>query len=365
MGMGSFLLSLFACAVVSAQTTCAFAVRDRASTPSFALSLQYKSTAASTFESERGDENWWSLETDWILEDAVPRYTVTASGGEDDGRRRRATFWGQLKDATSAFENVSEQLLEERFRELHRADAHLHCGPAPPTLVDWWVDDAKRLMGGKDAANGASVWFYVQGGGRVLGDGSPTPRELRYAPGAWVEAKDGGPIYELGPAAAAPVAATAPASLASPARQNRNFKMLEEFYGRGPDRAAAEGAPFLRARQLILVAIVGSSVLSASLAFGIGQGIGRQVPSSLPPEAVTMNVRVMSSSCTRDTASSTSASAPRPEPSIQERRARQELRLIREKKTQQYLEDAIQRDEAKLWDLQREETRQEGAALGF
>ena len=53
------------------------------------------------------------------------------------------------------------------------------------------------------------------------------------------------------------------------------------------------------------------------------------------------------------------------EVSIQEQRARQELKILREKRVMATLQEKIQRDQVNLSELQKEETRQEGAELGF
>ena len=279
---------------------------------------------------KRQDMKNWSLDKDWILQDAVPRYTVVSGSNS----QHQVTFWNQLKHATSEFKGRGDYELEQRFRTLHQ-NANLICGPAPPTLTNWWLDDTKHMMGGT-VSNGSMIWFYIQSGGRL---DNTHQMEVLFAPGGFVEAKDG-LVYELGPTSAPP-------------------NKLESI-----EQATVELSPqFLidsaqHARKMLLTAITVSSVLSATLAYGIGQQMPSFSPSPLTPQdshTLTVNVRTQSSQ----------SPAVRPKVSIQEQRARQELKLIREQRAKSYIEQEIQKDEEKLSVLQKEETIQEGKALGF
>eukprot|EP00585_Thalassiosira_rotula_P013103 CAMPEP_0196130942 /NCGR_PEP_ID=MMETSP0910-20130528/1134_1 /TAXON_ID=49265 /ORGANISM="Thalassiosira rotula, Strain GSO102" /LENGTH=331 /DNA_ID=CAMNT_0041390331 /DNA_START=110 /DNA_END=1105 /DNA_ORIENTATION=- len=302
--------------------------------PTISTQLESSSVTDGVREKESQHENW-TLDLDWILQDTVPHYTVVPGSNI----QQRVTFWNQLKHAIPEFKSRSDEELEHRYRFLNTPNTkqYLMCGPAPPILTDWWVDDSKNLMGGL-SQNGSTIWFYTKGGGRLGTEHkdhiSRNRKVLIHAPGGFAEASDGS-IYELGPTMISPTAAT-------PAPGIDESHLLVDTH----------------ARKMVLLGITLSSILSAILAFLVGQ--------QMPLHTSTTASRHISNTATIVAREGSSPSRKAgPEVSIQEQRARQELKILREKRVMATLQEKVQQDEVKLSELQKEETRQEGAELGF
>lgn len=279
----------------------------------------------------------WTPRHDWLLSDIVPRYTVK-------NEKHIATSWGQIR-SKPAFRDFSEDELKGRHDALvEGSSARERSGENLPVVHDWWVERGNVVRGTVD---GRSVWFTARKGGAFEEAASPE-RDIFSANG-FVEASDDS-IYELGVSV-----------------------------GRGTKEDAAESsAPFEAAlgavakesRRSILVAILASSLVSGGLAFNIGEAMGSysQMIAARSPTVSSATIVV------RPAAQSV---APQPLDanreqseevtmlSISEQRARQELRVIREKKAMAIIDERLKVDEQKLSELQREETRMEGERLGF
>jgi len=314
-----------------------FSIQERKGNLMPTISTQLGSSFVTDNISEKGNrhEVMWTLDLDWILQDAVPHYTVVPGSNI----QQRVTFWNQLKHAIPEFKGRSDEELEHRYRSLNTPNIKqsLMCGPAPPILTDWWVDDSKNMMGGL-SSNGSTIWFYTKGGGRLGTEHNNQFSRNRkvsiHAPGGFVEASDG-LIYELGPNMLSSTAATPESGIVE-------SQMLVDTH----------------ARKMVLLGITVSSVLSAILAFSVGQQMALYASTTAShhtSNTVTIVARERSSPSRK----------AGPEVSIQEQRARQELKILREKRAMATLQEKVQRDEVKLSELQKEETRQEGAELGF
>jgi len=287
-------------------------------------SVQLQSSTSTTNEAQ---EIKWSLEQDWILQDTVPRYTVVSRN------ERRTTFWNQLKHDTPAFEGFTEFDLEKRYQTLFHNNNQLFCaGPSPVVLSDWWFHEAKNRIGGIIPSNNSMIWFQLFRGGKLEHLHQHVEFNMLPTPGGFVEAQDG-LIYELGPA--------------QPVNRLPDTRLLNQ-----------------NVRKIVLLVITLSSVMSGTLAFMIGQ---QMTPNS---STVLQNHPKPTKFFLQSTSS--------PDSSIAEQRALQELKLLREKRVftsavndgddysrQKELLERIHRDEETLSKLQKEETRQEGEALGF
>lgn len=296
----------------------------------------------------KSENKKWTMEQDWVLQDSVPKYTVL-SNCHLSQERRWVTFWGQLKQGAPELKGRSDHEMEERYKELLEQtkgkddNKSIQCGPAPPLVNDWWVQDDKNRMGGTITRYGRPIWFTVHSGGTLDNTlESNQSMNRSFVPGGFVKTFDGS-IYELG----VPI---------PPFKANKSRAELN-----------------VHVRKLILMGITISSILSASIAFEIGHQM-TPYDTNLSKSQHTLNIAEQRQ--VKSAISSTSSST-RNEVSIEEQRAVQELKVLREKRYLTYLEDKIevdevkvlkdqiQEDEKKLSLLQREETRQEGAKLGF
>ena len=319
----------------------------------------------------------WSMEMDWTLQDAVPQFTILS-------KEHTATFWHSFQAAHSEFQQFSESELEERYMFLLNTHSEQDerrttialppCGSSPHLLSEWWILEEKNIMGGI-LSNGSSTWFPISRGG-TLQHQSNTPIDitnfpnllLAIPPGGYVVAKDG-IIYEMGHASKsmgdieeikAQPSQHVPTHLATTSTTMNVVYTTQEQHDKNT-------------RKVILKGIVGSAVLSGVLAFAIGTQFAASLvatPISAPSEpasSATSHISLLSpSTCTGHLSLRSDSTT------ITEQRIIQELRVVREKnavqtlqKAEQTLQDRMKQDEKVLFQLQREETMQEGAALGF
>jgi hypothetical protein len=321
----------------------------------------------------------WSMEMDWTLQDAVPQFTVLS-------KEHTATFWHSFQAAHSEFKQFSESELEERYmyllnthseqdQEQTTNNALPPCGSSPHLLSEWWILEEKNIMGGI-LSNGSSTWFPISRGGTLQHQSNNSPIDITNfpnmlaIPGGYVVAKDG-IIYEMGHASKsmsdikevkAQPSQHVPTHLATTSTTMNVVYTTQEQHDK-------------HTRKVILKGIVGSAVLSGVLAFAIGTQFAASlvaVPISSAPScpyasSTASHISLLSpSTCTGHLSLRSDSTT------ITEQRIIQELRVVREKnavqtlqKAEQTLQDRMKQDEKVLFQLQREETMQEGAALGF
>ena len=312
------------------------------------------------------------MEMDWTLQDAVPQFTILS-------KEHTATFWHSFQAAHSEFKQFSESELEERYMYLLNNNSEQDeqttnnalppCGSSPHLLSEWWILEEKNIMGGI-LSNGSTTWFPISRGGTLQhqSNNSPPidiakfPNLLLAIPGGYVVARDG-IIYEMGHA-------------------SKSMSDIKEIKAQ-----PSQHAPTLmiahttqerdkHTRKVILGGIVGSAVLSGVLAFAIGTQFAASLvaaPISAAPSCPYASSTASHISLLSPSSTATSHISLRSDSTtITEQRIVQELRVVREKnavqtlqKAEQTLQDRMKQDEKVLFQLQREETMQEGAALGF
>jgi hypothetical protein len=324
----------------------------------------------------------WSMEMDWTLQDAVPQFTVLS-------KEHTATFWHSFQAAHSEFKQFSESELEKRYMYLlntHSEQDHEQtttnallppCGSSPHLLSEWWILEEKNIIGGI-LSNGSTTWFPISRGGTLQhqSNNSPTIDIAKFSlnllaiPGGYVIARDG-IIYEMGHASKsmsdieeikAQPSQHVPTHLATTSTTMNVVYTTQEQHDK-------------HTRKVILKGIVGSAVLSGVLAFAIGTQFAASLvaaPISAAPSCPYASSTASHISLLSPSSTATSHVSLRSDSTITEQRIVQELRVVREKnavqtlqKAEQTLQDRMKQDEKVLWQLQREETRQEGAALGF
>lgn len=292
-------------------------------------------------DDDEDDDVEWSLEADWALADGAPRFTV----GVDDGVRR--TFWTQLRASTPELTGVDESSLRERYETLSRRRRTFEndedeplppVGPSPDVLEDWEVDERSSRITGT-LSDGRSVWFVAQTVGRLEGDvvvdddfgASSSSNELGGRPGGYAEAV-GNRVYELG---------TARRRRRDDARvvEARNngglFSRLPTF--NESSSSSSTPPPLWRSTTTAaLSALLATALLSASVGFGAGLGLSyeRSTEAVGGDQAV---VRVA-------------------DPSAREARARAEARVLWREREIRLLDDRLAQDRARLGALEREES---------
>ncbi|OEU23543.1 hypothetical protein FRACYDRAFT_233717 [Fragilariopsis cylindrus CCMP1102] len=369
----AFLQSTTRCEKITASASTAIFMESKAS-PTEAIQSDDESFHETKNDSKKiksASSSCWSMEMDWTLQDAVPQFTILS-------KEHTATFWHSFQVAHSEFKQFSESELEERYMYLlnkhseqeQTTNALPPCGSSPHLLSEWWILEEKNIMGGI-LPNGSTTWFPISRGGTLQhqSNNSPTidtannlPNLLLAIPGGYVVARDG-IIYEMGHASKSMISDNIK-EMKAPPSQNAPTLMIAHTTQEQHDK---------HTRKVILTGIVGSAVLSGVLAFAIGTQFAASLvatPNSAPScpyaSSTASHISLLSPS------SATSHLSLRSDSTITEQRIIQELRVVREKnavqtlqKAEQTLQDRIKQDEKVLFQLQREETMQEGAALGF
>jgi hypothetical protein len=299
----------------------------------------------------------------------------------DRGGQLAATFWTQLKHATPLLSYRTEEELENRYRVLHELEemgklGHnlksgsngrmIQSGKSPELLTDWWIENHSNsdrggatMMGGI-LLNGSRIWFPLSQAGTLQGTNQwdrccddkegANSEQWNYAVAM------GGNIYELG----------------MPRQQHQTPNIDSTSKSIDDSKLSSNVVPWLSSRNGSMFAIFTASVLSAVIAFG-GDPLHRstnlaathctrtpvvldiqssQLPSSSP------------STMLRDVSSSQGIIDVN-ELSLSAQRARQELKVERDKMTMTKIQDRLKLDELKLKELRNEENRQDAIKYGF
>jgi len=367
--------------------------RRRSSLLSLSSSLSSSSDEDENAEEQR-TENEWTLEEDWALLDAVPKYTVVA---DDNGVAR--TFWSQLSASTPVLSGRKRRRTPadcyRRCRKLcgdgdGRADdrtnrknsekkkkATIKYGPSPPVLHNWQmaghngdddidIGNSNFLVGQTD--DGRTVWFRYRCIGRFEDDPfvdlfksarRNTASSVRTvplnAPGGYVEAVGGG-IYELGlpnPSSSA----SAMSSSSEPAAREENGNGNRGNWLLSPTSLS------VGATMTAFLAFVASAFISASIGYGAGllfvsdDHSSTSLKSSSPVSTPTTTLVQQQQVPTTATAAVSASTAIVPyskydAPSLQEQKSRLEYRVLREQRLILKIFDQMERDETQLRNLQ-------------
>ena len=341
----------------------------------------------------------WTMAEDWALIDAVRAYTVfptTAPPPPPDtsadavGGGLRYTLWERAVRSEAALMGRTSQEARSRYEKLLRSEkeegrnddgggkilsgggevdiADLNeaegqvgpgvpsegregllgrrrqrltdPGPSPLVLNAWWIR-YDGMCGSLE--DGREVWFPIASLGRFPGQGgSEGPSGGIAVSGGYAEAV-GGAVYELGIPRLDEDVAMAGAGAASE-EGGIGSSIMAFLIGKDGDSTQ----PILaRTATSTLSALGAVCLLSAAVGLGAGMGMGiRGEPSKPTPAA---QQQYVGAPVRRQ---STSAAAAQ---TVSEMRARQELRIIREKKVIRAIEGRLGGDEARLDELRRAE----------
>jgi hypothetical protein len=347
------------------------------------------------------DIDEWDLREDWALQDSVPRYTVG---------KEAVTFWTQLRHSTPELARRTEAELEQRYKEWYSSaeDSLLvECGHSPMLLSDWRVSTAAPLPSSKTSTvttpsttmmsgslpNGSQIWFPLKMAG-TIGDDPMSCAASPKAPitqdtlddcfisasmtmhtSSYAEST-GGIVYELGaPRCEAHrvydnTSASLDASmglLAAPVEAaNTHHQTTPDTMFGHLDRLQKNFVSEASRNIGTLSTVVAASTMSACLALGYANGHMGTTPST---PSVTQNRQgdvVAAATPSRGTpVYYTRGATEMPELTVAEKRARAELKVGRDKRSLVLMQDRLQKDEAQLKELQKEEYRLEAAEWGF
>ena len=326
----------------------------------------------------------WDLQEDWLLSDQVPLFTMNATSRIDTVgeamQERTVTFWTQLKHSTPILSVRSEDDLESRYRlllqrEMDEANKKCHvndekkgkkkmmtpCGKSPELLTKWWIENRSytddhrygNMMVGGILLNGSRIWFPLSKAGTLNGNRlyhldylqKDTYEEWNYAESI------GGQIYELG------IRCKVHAS-------EKNFAVTSMS-----STAHKDIVPWLSSRTQSISAIFVASILSALVAFSTDplnrSSLLTTSQATQTPIVVNVQSSRQSSLLPLTAPSSTQMASDVTELSISAQRARQELKVERDKMTVERVQDRLKMDELKLKELIKEENKQEAIKYGF
>ena len=371
--------------------------------------LDTHSTVGTQINSEINDYEEWDLDEDWILIDQVPLFTVHSSRKRSN---TAVTFWTQLRHSVPQLSCRSEEELEKRYRILYDQNVKLltkeyanhdidslvvkktrittkemiQGGASPEFLTDWWMEEhshsssssttsgdggIRTMMVGGALMNGRKIWFPLNYAGKLYGisnhDGDDDDRKYETPSFDYAEAI-GGSIYELGTQ-----------RKITSKQGGTQLNVISDKIAPSPSVVQPWS---LSKYGSIFAAVISSIAVSALVVFSLFLDpplIHHQISSSsqdvngnsIPTGVVVNDQRSQlplpsSSSSPSSTAiSSAGASTEANELSISGQRARQELRIERDRKTIARIQEKLKFDETKLQELQKEETREQAIEYGF
>jgi len=362
------------------------------------------------------DDNGWDLREDWALQDAVPRYTVGRTMISSEASTSGATFWTQLRHSTPALATNTEKDLKERYSLLQQRQKQqfekssaandipklIQSGASPTLLSDWWVSSpssssiasptsmtSTTMMSGI-LESGSKIWFPLQCAG-TIGDqptSTTTANTGTIIPSDIIsqDALDdffisssmtlhtssyaisiGGMVYELG----------------KPQRQQQQQIIIGESRDsnnnigtRNSDVGDHDNiilinhlkkmtTSIITKNAGMVFSIIAASTISACITAGYVTAI------KTTADYTTLHNNANQKQIVAITKSSSSPSSSKyarvttenrvtvPEYTVSEQRARQELRVGRDKRHMVLLQDRLERDEVKLTELRQEESRLE------
>lgn len=300
-----------------------------------------------------------------MLLDQLPKFTV----GEGDQAR---TFWTQLCAATPRLASKDVNDLIERCQVL-QANYTLKFGHSPPLLQKWDMDISpssrdNRAVGTLE--DGRVVFLNYHLVGRLPGDilsDAASPSVMALIPGGYLEAV-GGRIYELGEPRQLATKSGAPNQ-----HHNRHSAEFHDSIGSSvpaqlnPSKDLAWWVPGATGT---VSAILASTVLSACIGYGAGLGViadgsrgGSAVPSTPARQSIPTRSPISSAHADLQILHYKSASAYS-SPSLEERKAWAEYRVLREQRMIENLLEQLERDQLDLHGLQKIEWMEQQQQLG-
>jgi len=285
----------------------------------------------------------WLPSEDWALIDTIPSYTV----GQGNFA---ATFWQVLVLSSPALSARSAVECETRMQELSAevgqgvapSRAMPPFGPQPAVLEDWAKLPDGRYTG-RLAGQSSYIWLSAALEGRLAGDpridGEPS----------FIESVTG-TVYELSRTKGAAVSSTLATNLPSAERASQE----EQFQ-------------FSFSQPSAVLAVC--AMLSGCLGFGMGTQLATPLPPPPPPAAITKVIIAPGANgplaVTKAVKTEQSAQQQRQptQMTIGEQRARQELRVERDKAKLRMLELKLREDEEGLAEFKRVEAEQGSNAL--
>jgi len=361
-------------------------------------------------DDDNDNDNGWDLRQDWALQDAVPRYTVGRTMISSSEASLGATFWTQLRHSTPALATNTETDLEKRYSVLQQRQQQqlektkssattndiqvpklIQSGSSPTLLSDWWISASSSSASSITSPtssmisttmisgileSGSKIWFPLQCAGTVgdqpitsdsisqdtLDDffisSSMTLHTSSYA------ISMGGMVYELG----------------KPQRQQQQQQIiLGESHDSTNSIGTGDHDTIILINQLkkmtnattsiitknagMFLSIIAASTISACITAGYVTAIKTTADNTAYTRNANQNQIV---AITKSSSSSTSAAkytrgttenrGTVPQYTVSEQRARQELRVGRDKRHMVLLQDKLDRDEVKLTELRQEES---------
>jgi len=355
----------------------------------------------------------WSMAEDWALVDIVPQYTVYGSSSESSHeslpKSKPFTFWTQLLRSTPELSQRTEQEALLRYRELcddptrYTSDKRTgekrlpRAGSSPPLLRDWKLLDkggagsSTKFVGGTLIDSGSNVWFPLHsfgclGHNPVDADNLETrlycrdkdtslPTNPEFLASGFAEAA-GGQIYELAGSSSSSSPSTTSHGAADFYQRygvaeptinlsdvvNPLFNRMMQGGGETtPSKDTDVSAPkgkFSPGTVATVSALFASSILSASIGFGMGiaaAGIGAADTSPDLSQSPTLVIKTPCPYMQSFSSPLSSMDFNTVEPSVSELRARQEAKVFRERRAIDNVSSRLQFDEAKLVELTKQE----------
>jgi len=228
----------------------------------------------------------------------------------------------------------------ERYQDLLNADISATLPPfrpPPPILQEWRIDTSKGIVSGQ-IDNGSTIWFPSQFMGRLPEDPATSMGdETSTFAGGFVEAV-GGRVFEMGRARP-----TDPVVAMGFTEQSNvrvyNTDKLEK-------RPGEEKLSWSTTIAASIATVVAASLLSVVIGFGVGSNAGSLSPTTSPPPLA-------------KTAASTERTLYRMgsnlEPTVSEKRARMEVKVLQEKRIIQAAGTRLSNDEIRLTELRLQE----------
>eukprot|EP00978_Attheya_sp_CCMP212_P030002 scaffold108877_cov45-Attheya_sp.AAC.2 len=288
------------------------------------------------------DEEEWTLKEDWVLMDLAPHFTVGST------KEQIRTFWTQLWISTPELSSKScAEELFERYKLLLLAkdgeDEYQYpslpmVGPSPDVLHEWSMDDNSKVTG---QLSGRTVWFTAHLVGQIerCGDDSFSSSSNAGAatgnkahPGGFVEAV-GNRVYELGQPKNGIYDSTSRISL-----------------GNEKDDTVSLTGPWVTGTTAAISAFIASTILSAAIGYGAGLGIIADESSSSFARSTNDGLPTAVSTVKPIMPLTTNTG-----PSVIEQRAQMEARVLKEERVVTSISNMFEKDRIDLEQLRTEE----------
>jgi len=339
-------------------------------------------------EEEQESENNWTMEEDWVLIDNLPLFTVSSTA-------ETRTFWTQLWSANGILFSTKQpedlyrralelkeqravsSRLERQEKKLQNAEKNnnpqqsqssLTFGASPPVLENWKIDleaNDNRVVGRvgmKDSTGQRTIWFHYHVIGRLEGDpfADQSSSAVSLFPGGYIEAV-GGRVYELGQ----------PMSLNEWGKETTNImfnnkqeKIDANTVRKNNDESSTISPWWLPGSTAAVSALVSSTILSACIGYSAGLSIvpdGSHHYQATSPITPTMMLNSSSKAAAAGTKAPTISDSSYQLPSIEERRASTQYKVLREERLVKKISQRLEIDKQNLKQLEEQEQQQQSS----